>query len=69
MVDRLRGVYGLRPCQPYEWAVSETFGWHSLLDDRPQPATLLRRWLEEEGFADIEVVLAGHLVGRGRKPR
>jgi len=68
-VANYEGVYPLHDSQLDEWALLDTFDWFSPTYDWPQTATALRRWLEEEGFAGIEVVRAGHLVGRGRKPR
>jgi SAM-dependent methyltransferase len=68
-VANYEGVYPLNDTQLDEWALLDTFDWLSPTYDSPQTANGLRRWLEEEGFTDIEVVRAGHLVGRGRKPR
>jgi hypothetical protein len=68
-VANYEGVYPLDASQLDEWALLDTFDWLSPTYDSPQTANALRRWLEEEGFVDIEVLRAGHLVGRGRKPR
>jgi SAM-dependent methyltransferase len=61
------GVYQLGDDALYEWAVLDTFDWLSPTYDKPQTRKTLRRWLEEAGLKNIEVVEAGHLVGRGSK--
>jgi MoxR-like ATPase len=66
-VANYEGVYPLNDTQLDNWALLDTFDWLSPTYDWPQTANALRRWLEEECFTDIEVVRAGHLVGRGRK--
>ena len=35
--------------------------------DQPQTPYTNRLWLEQAGLHDIEVLNAGHLVGRGKK--
>ena len=37
--------------------------------DNPQNAATVRGWLEDAGMESIEVLKAGHLVGRGVKPK
>jgi ubiquinone/menaquinone biosynthesis C-methylase UbiE/uncharacterized protein YbaR (Trm112 family) len=53
--------------QHKEWALLDTFDWLSPEFDNPQNATTLRRWLEMSNLTNIEVLKAGHLVGRGKK--
>src|SRR5213078_2024511 len=51
-----------------EWALLDTFDWLSPAYDQPQTASTLSAWFGRAGFEEIEVLKAGHLVGRGRKP-
>jgi SAM-dependent methyltransferase len=62
-----RGSLPLTEQQAREWAVLDTFDWLSPRYDHPQTAATLRRWLEEAGLAEIEVLSLDHLAGRGRK--
>jgi hypothetical protein len=48
--------------------VLDTFDWLSPAYDQPQTPKVLRYWLVEAGLVEVEVLIAGHLVGRGRKP-
>lgn len=66
-VANYEGVYPLHAAQLDEWALLDTFDWLSPIYDKPQTATALRRWFEEAGFASVEIVRAGHLVGRGQR--
>jgi SAM-dependent methyltransferase len=54
--------------QQLEWSLLDTFDWLSPAYDNPQDAATVRRWLERAGLTNIEVLKAGHLVGRGRRP-
>jgi SAM-dependent methyltransferase len=51
-----------------EWALLDTFDWLAPQHDHPQSAPTLARWLADAGLSQIEVLRAGHLVGRGRRP-
>jgi SAM-dependent methyltransferase len=59
------GVLPLSPAQLREWALLDTFDWLSPAYDNPQTAKTVRLWLERAGLSEIEVLKAGHLVGRG----
>jgi 2-polyprenyl-3-methyl-5-hydroxy-6-metoxy-1,4-benzoquinol methylase len=61
------GVYPLTEPQLLEWALLDTFDMLAPAYDQPQTAATARRWLEQAGFRNIEVVRAWHLVGRGVK--
>jgi len=61
------GVYQLSDDALSEWAILDTFDWLSPTYDKPQTRKTLRRWLEEAGLKDIEVLKGGHLIGRGSK--
>lgn len=61
------GMQPLSETQLSEWALLDTFDWFSPAYDNPQTAATARRWMEQAGLMDIEVVQAGHLVTRGRK--
>ena len=50
-----------------EWAILDTFDWLTPKYDNPQTRETIRKWLQEFGFEDIEVLKESHLVGRGRK--
>ena len=66
-VANYSGVYPLDEKQIYEWAVLDTFDWLSPEYDQPQKEKTIKSWFEKAGMRDIEVLKAGHLVGRGRK--
>jgi SAM-dependent methyltransferase len=55
--------------QQLEWSLLDTFDWLSPAYDQPQTATTVREWLEHAGMQQIEVLKAGHLVGRGQAAR
>jgi 2-polyprenyl-3-methyl-5-hydroxy-6-metoxy-1,4-benzoquinol methylase len=67
-VANYEGLLPLSASQLEEWAVLDTFDWFSPAYDNPQNAKTVRRWFEQAGMADIEVLKAGHLVGRARRP-
>lgn len=62
------GVYPLDREQSVQWAVLDTFDMLSPRFDFPQSEETVRAWFAAEGYEDVEVFRAGHLVGRGRKP-
>jgi SAM-dependent methyltransferase len=59
------GILPLDSAQLREWALLDTFDWLAPEYDNPQTAQSVRRWLEEAGLLDIDVLKAGHLTGRG----
>jgi len=59
------GVLPLDERQLAEWALLDSFDWLAPEYDHPQRAATVRRWLERAGVQEIEVLKAGHLVGRG----
>jgi hypothetical protein len=61
------GIYPLTEPQLLEWALLDTFDMLAPAYDQPQTAATARRWLEQAGLREIEVLKAGHLVGRGTK--
>lgn len=63
------GIYPLSDQQLREWALLDTFDWFAPKFDNPQTANTVQEWLQQAGFEKMEVLKAGHLVGRGRKPR
>ena len=67
-VANYTGIYPLSAEQLQEWALLDTFDMLAPKYDHPEPtAGRLRRWLETAGLADVQVLRAGHLVGRGSK--
>lgn len=64
-VANYKGVLPLSETQLREWALLDTFDWLSPAYDNPQTAATVRRWLEQSGLLNIEVLQAGHLVARG----
>lgn len=58
----------LRREQLEEWAILDTYDWLAPRYDKPQTAATLSRWMHEAGLADVEVLRADHLTGRGRWP-
>lgn len=61
------GIYPLTEPQLLEWALLDTFDMLAPAYDQPQTVATARSWLEQAGLRDIEVLKAGHLVGRGTK--
>lgn len=55
--------------QQLEWSLLDTFDWLSPEYDNPQTPETVKGWLEEVGMENVEVVKAGHLVGRGTAPK
>lgn len=66
-VANYRGELPLNDAQIREWALLDTFDWLSPEFDNPQTAGTVREWLRSAGLQDIEVLKAGHLVGRARR--
>lgn len=66
-VANYEGVYPLSSEQILEWAILDTYDWLSPRYDTPQTPAALRGWLTEAGLEKIEVEMAHHLTGRGRK--
>jgi 2-polyprenyl-3-methyl-5-hydroxy-6-metoxy-1,4-benzoquinol methylase len=58
----------LIPRQLREWSLLDTFDWLGPEYDNPQSATTARRWMEEAGMEQVEVLHSGHLVARGVRP-
>ena len=52
--------------QQLEWSLLDTFDWLSPAYDQPQTAATVRGWLEGAGMQHVEVLKAGHLVGRAQ---
>jgi 2-polyprenyl-3-methyl-5-hydroxy-6-metoxy-1,4-benzoquinol methylase len=50
-----------------EWALLDTFDWLSPTYDHPQTPETVNRWLHAANLQQVEVLHAGHLVGRGRR--
>ena len=57
----------LSKTQLIEWALLDTFDWLSPEYDNPQTPSTVNDWMKRGNFSEIEVVKAGHLVGRGKK--
>lgn len=51
--------------QQLEWSLLDTFDWLSPEFDNPQTSETVFSWLKEANMSNIEVLKAGHLVGRG----
>jgi 2-polyprenyl-3-methyl-5-hydroxy-6-metoxy-1,4-benzoquinol methylase len=62
------GSLPLSDVQQREWSLLDTFDWLSPAYDNPQTPETVRSWLEAAGLTRVEVLQAGHLVGRGKKP-
>lgn len=62
------GMLPLNEKQLREWALLDTFDWLSPAYDNPQTSWSARSYMEQGRMEHIEVLKAGHLVARGRKP-
>lgn len=60
--------YPLTLRQLREFALLDTFDMFAPKYDNPQTSETVKRLFQMAGLKDIEVLRAGHLVGRGRKP-
>jgi SAM-dependent methyltransferase len=67
-VANYAGELPLDEQQQLEWSLLDTFDWFAPAYDQPQTAATVRRWLEHAGMQKVEVLKAGHLVGRGQAP-
>jgi len=67
-VANYEGVYPLSEKQLLEWAILDTFDWLAPRYDQPQTPTTLDDWMQQAGLEHIQVLMAHHLTGRGRKP-
>lgn len=61
------GELPLTKQQHEEWALLDTFDMLAPEYDNPQTMKTARRWMEESGLRDVEVVDMGLVVARGRK--
>lgn len=64
-VVNYEGVLPLSEVQHREWSLLDTFDWLAPAFDNPQTARTVDAWLRRAGMEQIEVLKAGHLVGRG----
>jgi SAM-dependent methyltransferase len=62
------GSLDLDDNQQLEWSLLDTFDWLSPEFDSPQTAATVRAWLMSAGLEQVEVLKAGHLVGRAVAP-
>lgn len=67
-VANYEGMLPLTEKQLREWALLDTFDWLSPAYDNPQTNKSARLYMEQAQMEEIEVLKAGHLVARGRKP-
>jgi hypothetical protein len=67
-VANYTGILPLSEQQLQEWALLDTFDWFSPAYDNPQTSSTIRGWLHQSGLVEVEVLKAGHLTGRGRRP-
>jgi SAM-dependent methyltransferase len=67
-VANYTGMLPLSKQQIREWALLDTFDLLSPAYDQPQTPQTVGRWLQAAGLQQTEVLHAGHLVGRGRRP-
>lgn len=67
-VANYEGTLPLAEVQLKEWALLDTFDWLSPAYDNPQTASSAKRYMVQAELEQIEVLRAGHLVARGRKP-
>ena len=61
------GTLPLTTLQHQEWSLLDTFDWLAPQYDHPQTAATAKKWMEEAGMKEIEVLKAGHLVARGTR--
>jgi len=66
-VANYMGTLPLSDQQHLEWSLLDTFDWLSPEYDHPQTAQTVKQWFEDADMKEIEVLKAGHLVGRGEK--
>ena len=61
------GIYPLSKEQLEEWALLDTFDMLAPAYDSPQTPTTIKKWMEDAGLKDIEILQANLLVVRGDK--
>jgi hypothetical protein len=66
-VANYEGVYPLSKQQLKEWAVLDTFDMLSPAYDSPQSRETLKKWADESGLSDIEVIADGFNVCRAMR--
>ena len=66
-IANYKGILPLSKQQLEEWSVLDTFDWLSAAYDNPQTGDTVHNLFEEANLTNIEVLKAGHLVGRGIK--
>jgi|MDSY01.1.fsa_nt_gb ubiquinone/menaquinone biosynthesis C-methylase UbiE/uncharacterized protein YbaR (Trm112 family) len=66
-VANYNGIYPLNQTQMREWALLDTFDMLGPSYDTPQTEGTITKWMEEEGFENIESLHATLLVVRGLK--
>lgn len=64
-VANFYGELPLSKQQHFEWSLLDTFDWLSPEFDNPQTRETVEAWMKEAGMNQVEVLQAGHLVGRG----
>jgi 2-polyprenyl-3-methyl-5-hydroxy-6-metoxy-1,4-benzoquinol methylase len=64
-VANFYGELPLSKKQHIEWSLLDTFDWLSPEFDNPQTKETVALWMKEANMGKIEVLQAGHLVGRG----
>lgn len=62
-----KGMLPLSDAQLQEWAILDTFDWLAPAYDNPQTASAVEQFFKQNAMEGIEVLKAGHLVGRGYK--
>jgi SAM-dependent methyltransferase len=67
LVANYEGRYPLSEQQLVEWCILDTYDMLAPRHDHPQSVRTLRSWLEALPLADVEVEVAGHVVGRATK--
>jgi 2-polyprenyl-3-methyl-5-hydroxy-6-metoxy-1,4-benzoquinol methylase/uncharacterized protein YbaR (Trm112 family) len=64
-VANFHGELPLTKKQHFEWSLLDTFDWLSPEFDNPQTKETVTKWMQESGLKEVQVLQAGHLVGRG----
>jgi SAM-dependent methyltransferase len=60
------GVYPLSKKQMQEWALLDTFDMLAPAYDNPQTFNVIKGWMIDANFENVEVLHVGHLVTRGK---
>lgn len=66
-IANYNGILPLNKAQLLEWALLDTFDWLGPEYDNPQNKQTLRKWMNEAGMKNIEVLKEVHVVARGIK--